>query len=110
MASILLEAELCPKQWQQAMDVMLENIPGIARTNKIRIIHLLEVDLKQVLRVAFTINVTKLAQNHKGVIHGNQYRRSHRTCISPILNKLLTIQILIQKQTNVTVFYTDAKG
>jgi hypothetical protein len=51
-----------------------------------------------------------LAQNHKGVISEHQYGRSHRTCISLILNKLLKIQILIQKRTNGIVFDNDAKG
>jgi hypothetical protein len=42
--------------------------------------------------------------------HGpGNVERSHRACISPILNKLLTIQILIQKQTNGIVFDNDAK-
>jgi hypothetical protein len=89
---------------------MLKKVPGIARSNKLRIIQLLEVDLNQVLRTAFARNVTKLAQNHKGVISEHQYGRSHQTCISPILNKLLTIQILIQKQTNGIVFDNHAKG
>jgi hypothetical protein len=72
-------------------------IPGIARTNKLRILQLLEADLNQVLRAAFARNITKLAQNNEGVISEHQYGRLHHTCISPILNKLLTIQILIQK-------------
>jgi hypothetical protein len=54
--------------------------------------------------------VTKLAQNHKGVIRDHQYGRSHRTSISPILNKLLTIQILIQNRTNGIFFDYYAKG
>jgi hypothetical protein len=92
------------------MDVILVKIPGIARNNKLRIIELLEADLNQVLRVAFAINLTKLAQNHKGVISDHHYGLSHRTCILPILNKILTIQILIQKRTKVIVFDNDAKG
>jgi hypothetical protein len=63
-----------------------------------------------VLRAAFARNITKLAQNHEGVISEHQYGCSHCTCISPILNKLLTIQILIQKQTNGIIFDNDAKG
>jgi hypothetical protein len=89
---------------------MLEKIPGIARTNKLRIIQLLEADLNQVLRPAFARNITKLAHNHDGVISEHQYGRSHRTCISPILNKLLTIQILIQKRRSGIIFDNDAKG
>jgi hypothetical protein len=88
---------------------MLEKIPGIARTNKLIIIQLLEADLNQVLRAAFARNITKLAQNHDGVISEHNYVRSHRTCISPILNKLLTIQILI-KRTNGIIFDNYAKG
>jgi hypothetical protein len=97
MESIPLETGFCPERWRHDVDIMLEKVPGIARSDKLRIIPLLEADLNQVQRAAFARNVTKLAQNHKGVISEHQYLRSHRTCISPILNKLLTIQILIQK-------------
>jgi hypothetical protein len=110
MASIPLETGFCPDRWRHAVDIMLEKIPGIARSNKLRIIQLLKEDLNQVLRAAFARNVTKLAQNQKGVIRDHQYGRSHRKCISPILNELLTIQILIQKRTNGIVFDIDAKG
>jgi hypothetical protein len=50
------------------VDIMLKKIPGIARTNKLRIIQLLETDPNQVLRAACARNITKLAQNHEGVI------------------------------------------
>jgi hypothetical protein len=89
---------------------MLEKIPGIIRTNKLRIIQLLEADLNQVLRSAFARNISKLAQDSDGIISEHQFGRSHRTCISPILNKLLTIQILVQKRNNGIVFDNDAKG
>jgi hypothetical protein len=82
----------------------------VKRTNKLRIIQLPEADLNQVLRSAFTRNISKLAQDKDGIISEHQYGRSNRTCISPILNKLLTIQILIQKRTNGIVFDNDAKG
>jgi hypothetical protein len=110
MVSIPLETGFCMEHWRRDVDIMLEKVPGIARSNKLRIIQLLELDLNQVLRAAFARNVTKLAQNHKGVISEHQYGWSHRTCISPILNKLLTIQILIHKRTNGIVFDNDAKG
>jgi hypothetical protein len=35
MASIPLETGFCPERWRQAVDVMLEKIPGIARSNKL---------------------------------------------------------------------------
>jgi hypothetical protein len=110
MASIPLETVFCPDCWRQTVDVMLEKITGIARTNKLVIIQLLEADMNQVLLAAFARNVTKLAQNHKGVISDHQYGNLHRTCISPILNTLLTIQILIKKLMNGIVFDNNAKG
>jgi hypothetical protein len=89
---------------------MLEKIPGVPRINKLIIIQLLEADLNQVLRSAFARNIRKLAQETPGIIREHQYGRSHQTCLTPVLNKLLTVQILIQKKTNGVVFDNDAKG
>jgi hypothetical protein len=110
MATILLKTGFCPERRRHAVYIMLEKIPGIARTNKLIIIQLLEADLNQVLRAAFERNIKKLAHSHEGVIGEHQYGRSHRTCIIPILNKLLTIQILIQKRMNGIIFDNEAKG
>jgi hypothetical protein len=89
---------------------MLEKTPGIIRTIKLRIKQLLEADLNQVLHLASASNISKIAQESDGIISEHQYGRYHRTCISPILNKLLTIQILVQKRTNCIVFDNNAKG
>jgi hypothetical protein len=86
-----LETRFYTELWRHAVDIMLEKIPDIARTNNLRIIQLLEADLNQVLRAAFARNITKLAHNHDGVISEYQYDRTHHTCISPILNKVITI-------------------
>jgi hypothetical protein len=109
MMMVPLDAQLCPERWRKAVDVMLKRIPGDIHTNKLCIIQLLEADLNQVLRSAFARNISKLAQDKDGIISEHQYVRSHLTCILPILSKLLTIQILIQKVTNGIVFDTDAK-
>jgi hypothetical protein len=110
MMTVPLDAGFFSERWRKAVNVMLEKTPGIIRTNKLRIIQLLEADLNQVLHSAFERNISKLAQYSDGIISEHQYGRSHRTCISPILNKLLTIQILVQKRTNDIVFENDAKG
>jgi hypothetical protein len=110
MMDVPLEAGFCPNRWKQAFDVMLEKVPGIPRSDKLRIIQLLEADLKQVLRIAFARNITHLAKDHEGIISEHQYGRSHKTCMTPVLNKLLTIQILIQNKVEVIVFDNDAKG
>jgi hypothetical protein len=74
---------------------MLEKIAGFVRSNKLRIIQLLEADINQVLRIAFARNIAKLSKNNKGIINDHQYGRSHATCMTPVLNKLLTVKLLI---------------
>jgi hypothetical protein len=76
----------------------------------VRIIQLLEAEFHHLLRIAFARNITKLARDNEGVVSNHQYGRSHNTCISPILNKLLTIQLLIQKKVNGIVFDNYVKG
>jgi hypothetical protein len=70
---------------------MLEKVHGISRSNKLRIIQLLEADLNQVLRIAFARNITCLAKEHVGIIPEDPYGKTHKTCMTPVLNKLLTI-------------------
>jgi hypothetical protein len=89
---------------------MLENIPGVSRSDKLIIIQLLEEDLNQVLWVAFAWNNTKLAKQHYGIISEHQYGRAHKSCMTSVLNKLLTVQLLIQKRASGIVFDNDANG
>jgi hypothetical protein len=62
MMTVLLEAGFCPERWKQEVDVMLEKVPGISRSNKLQIIQLLEADLNQVIRIAFARNITRLVK------------------------------------------------
>jgi hypothetical protein len=110
MMSIPLAEGFCPKRWRQEIEIMLEKIPGVPRINKLRIIQLLEDYLNQVLRSAFARNISKLAKETPGIISEHQYGRSHQTCLTPVLKKLLTVQLLIQKKRNGIVFDNDAKG
>jgi hypothetical protein len=52
----------------------------------------------------------RLAKDHEGIISEHQYVRAHKTRMTPVLNKLLTIKILIQKKVEGIVFDNDAKG
>jgi hypothetical protein len=108
--SIPLAEGFCPERWRQAINIILEKIPGVPRINKLLIIQLLEADLNQVLRSEFSRNISKLAQETPGIISEHQYGRSHQTCITPVMNKLLRVQLLIQKKMNGIIFYNDAKG
>jgi hypothetical protein len=68
MMTVSLDAGFYPNHWKQSVDVMLEKVPGISRSDKLRIIQFLEADLNQVLRIAFTINITRLAKDHERII------------------------------------------
>jgi hypothetical protein len=110
MMTVPLDAGFCPERWRKAVDVMLEKTPVIIQTSKLRIVQILEADLSQVLHSAFASNISKLSQDKDGTISEHQYGRYHRTCILPILNKLLTIKILIQKRTHGIVLDNGVKG
>jgi hypothetical protein len=110
MMTVPFDTGFCTERWKQAVDVMLEKVPGIPRSDKLRIIQLLEADLNQVLRMAFTRNITRLTKDHEGIISEHQYGRAQKTCMTPVLNKLLTIQILIQKKVEGIVFDNYSKG
>jgi hypothetical protein len=110
MMTVPLTAGFCPERWKQSVDVMLEKIPGVPRSNKLRIIQLLEADLNQVLRIAFAIKNSRLSKEHSGIISEHQYGRANKTLLTPVLNKLLTVHALIQKRTERIVFDNHAKG
>jgi hypothetical protein len=48
MMTVPLDVGFCQERWRKAVDVMLENIPGVIQTNKLRIIPLLDADLNQI--------------------------------------------------------------
>jgi hypothetical protein len=49
-----------------------------------------------------------IRKQYDGIISEHQYGRAHKTCMMPVLNKLLTVQLLIQKRTAGIVFDNDA--
>jgi hypothetical protein len=89
---------------------MLEKMHDVAHSNKLRIIQLLEADRNQVICIAFARNITKLAKEHSRIISEHQYGRANKTCMTPVMSKLLTAQLIIQKRTEGILFDNDAKG
>jgi hypothetical protein len=110
MMSVPLDAGFCQLSWKHAMDIMLEKIPGVSRSDKLTIIQLLEADLNQVLRISSARNIGRLAKEHEGIISKHQYGRAYKTCMTPVLNKLLTVKLIIQKKIEGIVFDNDAQG
>jgi hypothetical protein len=108
--SVPLDSGFCPSRWKHAVDVILDKIPAVSRSDNLRIIQLLEADLNQVLRIAFARNIGRLAKEHGRIISKHQYGRAHKTCTTPVLNKLLAVQLIIQKRIEGIVFDNEAQG
>jgi hypothetical protein len=68
MMTVPLTVGFCPERWKQAVDIMLEKIPGVPRYNKLRIIQLLKAYLNQVLRISLERNISRLVREHSGII------------------------------------------
>jgi hypothetical protein len=96
MMSIPLATGFCVERWKHVIDVMLDKVPGVDRSNKLRIIQLPEADFNQVLMIVFTMNICSpmvTSESSASVSMVDPTRRvSHF-----FLNKLLMIQLLIQK-------------
>jgi hypothetical protein len=110
MMTAPLETGYCPERWKHAIGIMLENISGVSRSEKLRIIQLLEADLNQVLRGALTRNITKSAKQQEGIISEHHHGWDHETCMTPVLTKLLMVKLITQKRTAGIIFGNDAKG
>jgi hypothetical protein len=89
---------------------MLEKIHGVSRSYTLVIIQLLEADLNQVIIISFTRSITKLSNNQSGIISDLQYGWYNQTCMNPVLNKLLTVKLIIQQKTAGIVLDNDANG
>jgi hypothetical protein len=63
-----------------------------------------------VIRIAFTRKIAKMAKKHRGIISYHHYCRENFTCMTPVINKLLTVQLLIKKRTEGIIFDNDSKG
>jgi hypothetical protein len=96
------------RKWRS--NSLLEKITRIPHSNKLRIIQLLEADLNSVLRIVCAINISRLVKEHSGIIYEHQYEIANKTCLTPVLNKLMSVQIFIQKRTEGIVFDNYAKG
>jgi hypothetical protein len=77
--TVPLKAGYCPDCWKQVIDVVLNNILGVVRSEKLQLIQLLEADLNQVLHIAFTRDITKLSKQHMGIVSEHEHGRSYQT-------------------------------
>jgi hypothetical protein len=90
--------------------VMLEKEPGNPKQHRLQIVALLESDYNQLQRILLARRLIHHMEDAK-LMHDMQYgSRPSRMCISPVLNKVLSFDIVRQTKVNGAFIENNAIG
>jgi hypothetical protein len=94
MMSIPYQIGFAPSQWHQVINVMLEKDPGQPKQYRLRIVALLESDYNQSQRILLARPLSHHLEDNK-MMPAMQYgSRPSKMCISPVLNKVMTYDLV----------------
>jgi len=110
MMSIPYQAGFAPKRWHQVVDVMLEKDPGQPRQHRLRIVALLESDYNQSQRILLARPLSHHMED-AGMLPEMQYgSRPSKLCVSPVINKVLSYDLVRQTKVCGAFIENDAVG
>jgi hypothetical protein len=108
MMSIPYQTGFSPNSWHKIIDVMLEKEVGNPKVHWLQIVALLESDFNQSHWILIACRLSHHMEDNSMVPDMQHGSRPSKMCISPVINKVLTYNIVCQTKVSGAFIEHDA--